>query len=705
MKRIFLPFFYLVFMFLAAFPFSGPAQAQDNVSVSLIADQAVDLKGGETITLGIVQEIAPGWHTYWKNPGDSGTVAEAIWEAPSGFEFSDLEWPMPHRLPFGPLMNFGYEEKAVNFVNLTLPETLPSGPQNIGLTLNILVCEEICVPETHEASIVLNGNTPSSASEIQAYRETLPLETGWDAAYAIEGDDFVLNVALPDPEILKQASEFALFPEEWGLIRNSAETIAAVEGTSLTIRHKKGERDLKDVPLGKMVLTYTDAGGEHQGIRLSAMAKGAAANGSPLSGPEKVFPAPDISIWQAALLAMLGGLILNLMPCVFPVLSMKALSLVKLKDKEASKAQISGLAYTAGVLVSFALIAAALLILKSAGAQIGWGFQLQNPLVIGLLAMLLFMIGLNLAGLFEFSGRFAGAGASLAQKQGASGSFFTGVLATLVATPCTAPFMGVAMGFALTQSAPVAMGIFLMLGFGLALPYLLLAFIPALRHILPKPGAWMEKFKEFLAFPMFASAAWLVWVLAQQAGPMGVLSILLSFVMAAFAIWVFTHLKKKGFLRVLGMIAIIASLGFVAISMVSLRGGPISKDPLVAAAIDQNWEDYSAERLDTYLQEGYPVFVNMTAAWCITCKVNERVALNTDETRNLFESRGIKYLKGDWTNRDPEITKFLSRYGRGGVPLYVYYGPRDENTGQRPEPKVLAQILTPSLVKDEITNP
>ncbi len=676
---------------------SQPAEEPEKyVSVQLIADQTQGLTGEETITLGIVQRIAPGWHIYWKNPGDSGAAAEVEWNAPDTFIFSDLEWPVPKKLPFGPLMNFGYENIATNFVTLTLPENIPPMPFQIGMNIDLLVCEEICIPESHQASIVLNGTVPPSAEIMEEMRNSFPSDKGWDAAYSTRGSNFILSVTVAEGESLQGAKDFELFPEEWGLIENVAESSANIDGNVLTITQAHGERDFSEVPMSKMVIRYTDGQNIPRGVRVSAMLEGASASDIAKADGASV----DIFLWQALLFAVLGGLILNLMPCVFPVLSMKALSLCKLKDKEEAKARLSGLAYTAGVLVSFAVIAGALLAFKAAGAEIGWGFQLQNPFVISLLATLLFVIGLNLAGLFDFSGRFAGIGSSLVQKEGASGSFFTGVLATLVATPCTAPFMGVAMGFALTQPALISMSVFLMLGFGLALPYLLLAYIPALRHVLPKPGPWMERFKELLAFPMFASAAWLVWVLSQQAGSIGVLILLMVFVALAFAIWTFKNLAAQGALRWIGLSAAIIALIFSAFCLSSLHGGMMV--PGQSAGADQNWESFSEPVLEGYLEDGYPVFVNMTAAWCITCKVNERIALDTNATRKLFETRGIKYLKGDWTNQDPEITKYLDRYGRTGVPLYVYYGPRDEN-GARPEPKLLPQILTPAIVEGEIT--
>jgi len=390
---------------------------------------------------------------------------------------------------------------------------------------------------------------------------------------------------------------------------------------------------------------------------------------------------------------------LNLMPCVFPVLSMKALSLVKLKDKEIAKARINGIAYTLGILACFALIAGVLLVLKASGSQVGWGFQLQHPAIILFLAYLFFTLGLNLIGFFEIDFGLSNMGQSLTRKTGMTGSFFTGVLATLVATPCTAPFMGVAMGYALTQPALISMLIFLALGFGLAFPYLALTFSPALRHILPRPGAWMETFRQVLAFPMFASACWLVWVLSQQINHMGQLMALFGMVGIAFGVWLLKRRPAHKGLRLTLLVLVFLSFGFALSNFFTMRTQDAQQ---TVQSGEENWETFSRAKLDDLLKGNESVFVNMTAAWCITCKVNEKVALNIDSTRALFAKYNVRYLKGDWTNQNPEITNYLEEYGRSGVPIYVFYGPRMES-GARPEPVLLPQILTPGIVEETIT--
>jgi thiol:disulfide interchange protein len=682
---------HLILLFLMLAFFSPAAVAQDkNVSIRLLADKT-DVKGGDKITIGVEQNIAPQWHVYWINPGDSGIPTTVEWNMPDGFMAEPLQWPIPKKLPYGPLTNYGYEGRAVLLQTLNIPQNIPEGAFDITANIDLLVCKDICLPESHTATLTLNGGIPGQPILIAEAQSSLPLDAGWEAKISESNGTMTFTLLTDNTTPFANVDSVEFFPEEWGIIDNNAATTATVSDRSLTLTHKRGDRALSETPVSKALVVYTDMQGMRKAVRVSALIEGAA----PAATSEKM---DGITFWQAAIFALLGGLILNLMPCVFPVLSLKALSLVKLKDSEKKQTQMHGIAYTGGILISFGLLAAGLIALKSAGAQIGWGFQLQSPAVIIGLSYLLFIIGLNLAGFFEFSGRLANMGASLAQKEGYAGSFFTGVLATLVATPCTAPFMGVAMGFALTQSAPAAMFVFLAMGLGLALPYLLLTFIPALRHILPRPGAWMDVFKQFLSFPMFATAAWLVWVLSQQTDEGGVFLALLGMIAIAFILWLRRLHAKTPVFKFLSLALMTAAVLFTAFTILM----PHKMKDMSAVTAADNFESFTPARLDTLLAEGSPVFVNMTAAWCITCKVNEKVALSIDSTHRLFDEKGVKYLKGDWTNQNPDITKFLAAYGRSGVPLYVYFAPPDEATGKRPDAVILPQILTPAIVAETI---
>ena len=697
------PFLFFLCVMLMALFVSAPALAQGaaepdkNVAIRLLP-QKTDVKPGETITVGIEQNIRQGWHTYWLNPGDSGAVPRIAWGGVDGIESAPIQWPVPERLPFGPLMNYGYKDKVVLLQDVTLPDTLPPGAQTIRADIDILVCEEICIPETHEASFVVNGPAEGVPAAIEAARTKLPLAMGWQTELSEKDGNLIVRVASDAPGAFSNLESVEMFPEEWGLIANPEKTLAAMEGDVLVLTHPRGDRALADVPVSNMIIAYADANGERKGVRVSALSAPAAAD-VPLVPAEKPF-----GLMQALLFAFLGGIILNLMPCVFPVLSMKALSLVQLQDKEEWKARLHGLVYTLGILASFAVIAGLLLAFKAAGAQIGWGFQLQHPAVILFLAYLFFLLGLNLAGYFEIGGRLANLGGTLTQKSGMTGTFFTGVLATIVATPCTAPFMGAAMGYALTQNAGIAMAVFLALGLGLAFPYLVLCFVPPVRRALPRPGAWMEHFRQFLSFFMFAAAAWLFAVLVQQTGFMEQMNALLGAVAIALGLWLLRHRPEKKIWRRIFIALAALSFLFAASNLLMGQHAHEKKGAQIKGEESLS-EPFTRARLNELLNGNDPVFVNMTADWCITCKVNERVALYTDSTRALFAEHSVHYLKGDWTNQNPEITNFLEEYGRSGVPLYVYYGPRDAESGARPEAVLLPQLLAPAIVEKTILNP
>jgi thiol:disulfide interchange protein DsbD len=700
--RLFALLAFCALLFLLAAPataFPGGENAQkpeQNVAIRLLP-QKTDVKPGETITVGIEQKIREGWHTYWLNPGDSGAIPRIAWSGVDAIASGPIEWPLPKRLPFGPLMNYGYEDEVVLLQDITLPETLPPGAQTVSAVIDILVCADICIPETHEASFVINGPAEGVPAAIETARTKLPLAMGWQTELSEKDGNLIVRIASDAPGAFANLESVELFPEEWGLIANPPATKAVIEGDILVLSHPRGERALSDIPVSNIVIAYENQNGERRGVRTSALAAPAASD-IPLMPPEKEF-----GLVQALLFAFLGGIILNLMPCVFPVLSMKALSLVKLQDKEESKARLHGLVYTLGILAAFAVIAGLLLAFKAAGAQIGWGFQLQHPAVILFLSYLFLLMGLNLAGYFEFSARLAGAGQSLTQKTGMTGTFFTGVLATIVATPCTAPFMGAAMGFALTQSAGIAMAVFLALGLGLAFPYLALCFIPAARRVLPRPGAWMEHFRQFLSFFMFAAAAWLFAVLIQQTDFMQQMNALLGGVAIALGLWFMKH-KPDGTQWRRVFLALAALSFFYAASNLFMEERAANQASKAAGEQTSFSEPFTRARLTELLEGNDPVFVNMTADWCITCKVNEKVALYPESTRALFAENSVHYLKGDWTNQNPEITNFLEEYGRSGVPLYVYYGPRDAESGARPDSVLLPQLLTPAIVEKTILN-
>jgi thiol:disulfide interchange protein DsbD len=425
--------------------------------------------------------------------------------------------------------------------------------------------------------------------------------------------------------------------------------------------------------------------------------KGGVERGFEISAnPAAGLPATNsLAGWQALLLAFLGGIVLNAMPCVFPILSLKLLSLTRQAHGHRSEQLGHGLAYTAGVLLSFAALGGALLTLRAGGRAIGWGFQLQTPVFVAGIAYLLFAMGLSLSGVVDFGARFAGTGSRLVGRSGLTGTFFTGVLATVVATPCTAPFMGAALGFALIAPAAVAIGIFLALGLGLAAPYLIATVTPGWQRLLPRPGAWMELVKQLLAFPLYSTVAWLVWVLIQEAGPAQSLGALFGFVLVGFVVWIYGRTRLAAPLgRQLG-VGLAAAGTAAAIFLAATVTKPEAGTANAAARDGLAYEPFTAERLSMLEAMGKPVFVNLTASWCVTCLINERVALDSDAVRQAFAARGIVALKGDWTTQNPEITALLQQFGRSGVPLYLLYGGKGE-------PVILPQILTAASVLDAL---
>ena len=679
--------------------FAAPAAQAEEPAQYVTVDMKADTDGvqpGKSFLIGFKQTIYPEWHTYWKNPGDTGAETRIKLTLPDGFTAGDILWQTPERVPYGDVfVNYGYAHEAYFLMEITPPAEITAKDVTITADKSWLVCKEICIPEDGQYSVTLPvkaAASPANTDVVAAARAHQPEEKDWAVTFVRDGENFVLTV--PHGGSLTAGGTITFFPAAWGLIDNLAAQQSEFKGDMLTVTVKSGDRDFSEVPETMAVLRIDDAEGGTKAYRFTAKKNADNALAiTPASGTASDTFATDrffsLRFLTHLLLAMLGGMILNLMPCVFPVLSLKALSLVKHGDHGRGKAAMQGLSYTCGVVASFGLVAGALMVFQSFGAAVGWGFQLQNPYVILGLGALMFLIGLNLAGFFEITLNFGGAGASLTRGEGYGASFFTGVLATILATPCTAPFMAAAIGYALTQPAVQAIFVFLFMGLGLALPYLLLTLIPALRAALPRPGAWMERFRQFLAFPMFLTAVWLVWVLGQQAGMDAVFLSLAMFVALAWIIWLKDSKKKfwsRGFTLVL-VAALFCGLYKLPVTPVQPAPGEIA---------------YTQAALDKLLAADKPVLVNMTAAWCITCKVNERAVLKTDAAHQLFESRGITLVTGDWTRYDEAITAYLEQFQRRGVPLYVYYGSRNAESVERPAPKVLPQLLTPQILRNAL---
>ena len=674
----------------------GPQVATPHVTARLVAS-ADAVAPGDHVTLGVAKTIIPGWHTYWRNPGDSGLATTIDWQLPPGARAGDIEWPAPERHALGPVTNYGYEGEVTLLAALTVPaDAEPGSTLPLRAAVSWLVCADVCIPEDVELQLDLPVAAQTSGEAhpaITAARARLPQPSPWAARHAVSESG--LRLAVDTGPLPEGAAELWFYPFDWGRIDHSAPQALSRTEAGVVIEAPRGQGANSDAPLsGVLVLRENTADGElTRAFEVSAPRVDSVAAGEPVAAAAS--RVPSIGLGLALLFALAGGLILNLMPCVFPVLAMKVLALVR-TGGDAASVRGHGLAYLAGVLASFALLAAVVLALQQGGARLGWGFQFQSPVFVVMVAWLLFAVGLNLSGVFTLGGGLAGVGQSLAARGGHSGSFFTGVLAAVVATPCTAPFMGAAIGFAMTQPPLNLLAIFLALGLGLALPFVVLAFRPALVARMPKPGPWMDRFKQFLAFPMYGAAVWLLWVLSLQAGANGVLVAAGGMVAIALAAWLY-DLTWSSATRVRRVAQLIAAALVVATLAV---GAGLATQPAQTAQRDGvvlKHEAWTPQRFDALRAEGRAVFVNMTAAWCITCIVNEQVALERSEVAAAFAARDIAYLKGDWTNQDAAISAVLERFGRSGVPLYLYYPPEADA-----EPIVLPQILTPDIVLDAI---
>jgi thiol:disulfide interchange protein len=651
---------------------------------------------GSEIYLGVNQRIIPHWHTYWSNPGDSGLPTTIEWSLPAGASAGDILWPIPNRFNLGTITNYGYSDEVTLLSKIRVPANAKIGETfAVQATVDWLVCHEECIPQQIQLSLnlpIVAATSPNGLGSplILSALAQLPVTSPWPLQVTpIEGG-FNLEVALTQEQI-KQIKDIWFYPADWGVLVQNIPQPYQITTNGLALQLKSGEAPLKpDQPLkGVLVISeQTDQGLLATGFTVAQVPQQAVVDTN-----------ANLGFVSALLLALIGGIILNLMPCVFPVLSLKALSLVSHANQSQTQIRLQGWVYTLGVLASFTFLAVLLIVLKAGGAQIGWGFQFQSPVFVLAVAYLMFAVGLSLSGVYMLGGSIAGVGSSLADRGGYSGSFFTGVLATIVATPCTAPFMAAALGYALAQPAFKLLAIFLSLGFGLALPYLLLANWPRLQRWLPRPGMWMERTKEVFAFPMYATAAWLVWVLAQQAGANAVIVALGGMILLGFAAWLYNTTRNTrerterlgtGFALFVVLLALL--LGYKGVETST------QLDSAATHQQEKNWEPYSAERLESLLAEGKPVFLNFTAAWCISCLVNEQVALSDSAVINAFETSGITYLKGDWTKRDAEITAVLTKFGRSGVPLYVFY-PAEKNA----KPIELPQVLTPDIVLSTLT--
>lgn len=647
---------------------ASPPVVLENSTTRLVADTDV-ITPGEPFWVALEMQLAPGWHTYWENPGDTGIPTTLRWDVPNGFTAGPVHWPVPERVELAGLMNFAYSGKVYFPVPITPPSQLTGKTYTLTLAANWLVCMDICVPEKGEYTVTLPVGEATEHSYLSPVLARLPKPLDAEAHYQV--DERHLTLLLPAEKLAAYEGRHAeLFPLTDGLIDNLAPQETAWKDNVLSVTVPRGT--IKETPPFKAMLVLENDAGERDGFMLSADLREAAP------------PSGGLSLLSALLLAFAGGIVLNLMPCVLPILSLKALALVKKSAASRQEAIAHGLAYSAGILMSFAVIAGALISLQQAGHAVGWGFQLQSAGFVTVLALITFAVGLNLSGLYSLPHLFGGAGHSLAARHGLPGTFFTGALAVLVATPCTAPFMAPALGFALTQPPLASFLVFEALALGFAAPLLVVSLSPRLLSCFPRPGGWMHTFKQLMAFPMYATSAWLVWLLTREGGEQALAEALMLLVGAAFLLWLHEHMKTK----LVHKLYHVGLLVFAVFFAWLLLSGP-------GRLPDVQEEVFSSSRLEELRAADTPVFVYATASWCITCKINEATSLRTTMAMEHFKKEGIVVMKADWTNQDKEISAFLRSFERQGVPLYVFY----PKGGKKPH--LLPQLLTPYLLVEE----
>lgn len=632
-----------------------------HMKVELVAEQSSPVPG-KPFWVGVLFQPDEHWHIYWKNPGDSGTPPTIKWTLPPSAAAGDIQWPAPERLSVPPLMDYGYEGPTLLMVPI---QGLTSDAGELAARVDWLVCQKVCIPGKAELRLKLPADSPRKDAFARA-RARLPKA---DPALSFSAKDLGLDFALEIPA--QAALDPVFFPADPLQIDNPAtQRLEKAEGGGARLLLRKSDQISGRLKQLSGVIQFGEKGAR-QSVEVRA-----AVGGGVVEAEQGGW-----SAWlQALIFALLGGLVLNLMPCVFPVLSIKVLAFMKQKDHEIHLQRRHALVYALGIVLSFWVLTAVLLILRAAGEQIGWGFQLQSPAFVAVLAGALFFFGLNLAGVFEIGGSVLGAGQGLTRGEGYVSSFFTGVLATVVATPCTAPFMGSAIGFALSQPVVVVFGVFTALALGLALPYVALAWFPAAGNRLPRPGRWMETFKQAMAFPVFATVIWLVWVYGLQTDVHGVLRILAALLVLSIGAWALGRYPGRRGAVVAAILALLAL--WISFSKSS----------------ESKWEPYSAALVTELRAKREPVFIDFTAAWCVSCKVNELVALSPNAVVAEFKRKKVRLVKGDWTTNDPQITEALRQFGRSGVPYYVlyYYDGRAEQVLSLPE------VLLPNTVLDAL---
>ena len=663
------------------------------VRAELLAHAPDGADPGKTVWLGLQLTHQPDWHTYWRNPGDSGLPITVQWTLPAGITAGDIAWPLPKKIPIGNLANYGFDGTVLLPVPLTISQDFKPGLTNneieVKLKANWLVCRKECIPEEGEFArkVPVKGSMAANSVAFNKAFDAKPKpvlgSTGILPDSSVLIDGHVIKLTVQGLPLALRGKTLEFFPETPEVIETAAQWTQSWNGGVWSAQVPLSQQRGNSPDVMPVVLA---AGGQGYRAELKVLGNWPKLSASGTGAPESVLPAaapakPGLSLLAALLGALLGGMILNLMPCVFPVLAIKVISFTRhAKDRHGHR--VSGLAYSAGVVISFLALGALMLGLRSAGEQLGWGFQLQSPAVVAALAVLFTVMGLNLAGLFEFGQFLPSRLSTLQAKNPSVNAFLSGVLAVAVASPCTAPFMGASLGLALSLPALQALLVFASIGVGMALPYLAASFIPAVARWLPRPGVWMDTFRRAMAFPMFATVVWLVWVLGQQTGIDGAGALLALLVAMSGVLWSLSLTGRSRWLltgvTVLVLTLMLAALGRNVTRPVDLGG---------AATSSERWQAWAPGRVEQALATGVPVFVDFTAAWCVTCQYNKKTTLVNAEVLSDLTARKVTLLRADWTRRDPAITSALAQLGRNGVPVYVLY-----QTGKTPV--VMSEILT-----------
>ena len=693
----------------AAVVAQAPAIAQPvqsgHVEAELIA-QETGVAPGSTIYVALRQSIRPKWHTYWRNPGDAGEATRISWTLPPGWSAGDIVWPVPTRTRVGPLLDYAYSGQVLLPVPITAPaNAAPGSSVTLTAAATYLVCEEICIPEQATVSLTLTVTAGAPETDPKwgaALTEVLakaPKPAGLKGVYVLEGGALKLAITGAPLKGADMAGAY-FFPYSGQAIDHAADQAIERGADGLTLSLTPGADFKATPPPSELTGVLALPGGAYE-VTASAGTLPAGARG--LGPPPAPLTGGVIGLPLALVFAFIGGLILNLMPCVFPILSMKAASLT-LHAHDKGRTRLQGLAFLAGVIATFLALAGLLIALRAAGAAVGWGFQLQSPLVVAALALLMLLVALNMSGVFEIGTSVQGVGEGASGRGGVLGAFLTGALAVVVAAPCTAPFMAGALGYALTQPPLQALAVFTALALGFAAPFVLVAFTPRLLRGLPRPGPWMDVLKKGLAFPMYATAAWLAWVFSQQTGALSQGHLLAAAVLISFAAWLHGLAQTRRYAGKSWAVAEAVALAvFVVAAVVTVFGARMaapSAAPDGGSAVTPGSalgsEPWSPERVAALRGEGKVVMVDFTADWCVTCKVNERTALAGPGVAKAFADQEAVLLKADWTRRDATIAAALAEHGRAGVPLYLVYPAKGGPA------VVLPQLLTEGLVIEAI---